>query len=266
MVAAADDAIMLKRCVKAAATRSGQRATFMAKPFAEESGSGLHVHLSLVDAAGRNVFGETEDGRRLLAHAIGGLRSTMCRGDADPRPPTPTATAACARAHYAPISPTWGVNNRNRRLAHPRRVPPAPGASSTASPVRTPTPTSSSPACWPASCTASSTASTPGPETTGSAYDQPAEPALPLTWDAAITAFKAGGPLRGYLGEKLCDLYAACREGEAGQVPGGHHADGVCVVSGGSFERIVSRSSPLFDVRCLMWINQSELSILPQSI
>ena len=75
MVEAADHGVMLKRCIKAAARATGQRATFMAKPFEEQSGSGLHVHLSLVDRDGRNLFGETQDGERHLRHACAACRT-----------------------------------------------------------------------------------------------------------------------------------------------------------------------------------------------
>jgi glutamine synthetase len=53
---ACDQAILLERAIKQVARRHGVIATFMAKPFAERVGSGLHVHVSLVDRDGRNVF------------------------------------------------------------------------------------------------------------------------------------------------------------------------------------------------------------------
>ena len=42
--------------MKELARRDGRRATFMAKPFNDEGGSGFHVHLSCVDSTGRNAF------------------------------------------------------------------------------------------------------------------------------------------------------------------------------------------------------------------
>ena len=72
---AADDLVMLKRLVRAAARRHGVTACFMAKPIEKYAGSGMHFHVSLPDAAGRNVFAEA--GRRswspTLLHALGGL-------------------------------------------------------------------------------------------------------------------------------------------------------------------------------------------------
>jgi glutamine synthetase len=81
-VLACDHAVLLKRAVKAAARHSGLGATFMAKPFADTAGSGLHVHVSVLDDHGNNIFaGECSDGAfsERLRHAIGGLGELMRR-------------------------------------------------------------------------------------------------------------------------------------------------------------------------------------------
>ena len=57
---AADDLVMLKRLVRAAARRHGVTACFMAKPIERYAGSGMHFHVSLPDDAGRNFFTEAE--------------------------------------------------------------------------------------------------------------------------------------------------------------------------------------------------------------
>ncbi|HNB28180.1 MAG TPA: glutamine synthetase family protein, partial [Alphaproteobacteria bacterium] len=53
---ATDEAIMYKRAVKGVAIQHGVEATFMAKPFSDIAGSGMHLHVSLADKAGRNAF------------------------------------------------------------------------------------------------------------------------------------------------------------------------------------------------------------------
>ncbi len=73
---AADHAVLLKRLVKGVARSLGLEATFMAKPFAAQPGNGLHVHVSLVDEAGKNRFGAA-GGEVLLRRAIAGVQSTM---------------------------------------------------------------------------------------------------------------------------------------------------------------------------------------------
>ncbi|HFA59480.1 MAG TPA: glutamine synthetase, partial [Rhodospirillales bacterium] len=77
MLRAADAGLMFKRCVKAAARACGRRACFMAKPFSDLAGSGLHVHLSLRDAQGRNLFCETPDGEQAMRRCLAGMQALM---------------------------------------------------------------------------------------------------------------------------------------------------------------------------------------------
>src|SRR5258707_12723965 len=53
---ASDHAVYLRQIVRAAAANQNARASFMAKPYPDKSGSGQHVHVSLIDRAGRNIF------------------------------------------------------------------------------------------------------------------------------------------------------------------------------------------------------------------
>lgn len=55
-------------------------ACFMAKPFTERAGSGMHIHVSLNDAEGVNLMsaGETET-NELLLHTIGGMAAPPCK-------------------------------------------------------------------------------------------------------------------------------------------------------------------------------------------
>jgi len=108
-VLAADHAVLLKRIVKGVAQSMGMLASFMAKPFARQAGSGLHVHVSLADAAGANRFG-LEGGEALLQQAVAGMQAMMF-----------DSLAFCApnfnsyRRYLGPFVPTtrdWGHNNR----------------------------------------------------------------------------------------------------------------------------------------------------------
>jgi glutamine synthetase len=53
---AADEAIQWKRLVRGVAAKHGLLATFMAKPYSGRAGSGFHIHASLADAKGTNLF------------------------------------------------------------------------------------------------------------------------------------------------------------------------------------------------------------------
>jgi len=66
--------VLLRRATAGVAASLGQRATFMAKPYAEHPGSGLHVHVSLVDEQGRNRFGAA-GGQALLEQVVAGMQA-----------------------------------------------------------------------------------------------------------------------------------------------------------------------------------------------
>ena len=109
-VRAADQAVLLKRLVKGVARSLGMEATFMAKPFVAEPGSGLHVHVSVVDEAGRNRFG-APDGEALLRHGIAGMQALMYDSMALYAP-----NFNSQRRFLGPFVPTsrdWGHNNRS---------------------------------------------------------------------------------------------------------------------------------------------------------
>lgn len=70
---AGDQAVMFKRLIKGIARKQGYSATFMAKPYAKKSGNGMHVHFSLLDENGNNVFDNGGDeGTDVMRHAVGG--------------------------------------------------------------------------------------------------------------------------------------------------------------------------------------------------
>ncbi|MGM0783465.1 MAG: glutamine synthetase family protein [Pseudomonadota bacterium] len=123
---ACDSAVLLKRMIKGVALRHGFEATFMAKPYGQEAGNGTHVHISLLDPAGDNVFADPDGeplGTPRLHHAVAGLLATM-----------PASMAICAPnlnsyrrfqpGLYVPMTPTWGYDNRSVAL----RVPAGPNA------------------------------------------------------------------------------------------------------------------------------------------
>ena len=110
---AADQCVLLKRAIKGVASDFGLRATFMPKPFIDYSGNGMHIHLSLEDDAGNNLFSAaTPLGSALMKNAIGGLLDTI---------PDMFAIFAPGRNSYrrfvpdlyVPVNKTWGYNNRS---------------------------------------------------------------------------------------------------------------------------------------------------------
>jgi glutamine synthetase len=116
-VLACDHAVLLKRAVKATALKHGFVACFMAKPFAEDSGSGLHIHMSLVDRHGNNYFSHGRENLALppfsarLRHAVGGLLKTMPESTAI-FAPNANSYRRLLPEMFAPVDPNWGVNHR----------------------------------------------------------------------------------------------------------------------------------------------------------
>lgn len=123
-VLACDHAVMLKRAVKAVAKRHGYVACFMAKPFADDAGSGLHVHMSLRDRKGRNYFSQGKESMAAppfsarLRHAVGGLRKTMAEATAI-FAPNANSYRRLRPEMFAPVEPNWGANHRNVAIRIP---------------------------------------------------------------------------------------------------------------------------------------------------
>ncbi|KIP99970.1 MULTISPECIES: glutamine synthetase family protein [Pseudomonas] len=116
---AMDQAVRYKRLVKGVAHRHGMQACFMAKPFDHLAGTGMHMHVSLNDAAGRNLFAsEAPAGTPLLRYAVGGMLASLldslllfC--------PNANSYRRFQANSYAPLAPTWGVDNRTVSLRVP---------------------------------------------------------------------------------------------------------------------------------------------------
>ncbi|MEL6915669.1 MAG: glutamine synthetase family protein [Pseudomonadota bacterium] len=122
---AAEDAILLKELVKGTARNHGLTATFLAKPFAEDAGSGLHLHASVLDAAGRNVFDDGgAQGTPVLRHAIGGLLAALQASTLLFAPHLPSYARFVEDTH-APTTASWGYDNRTVALRVPSGPPSA---------------------------------------------------------------------------------------------------------------------------------------------
>ena len=125
LLAAADQCMMFRRAVLNTARKHGYQGTFMAKPWARQSGSGLHLHVSLLDEQGNNAFdggglyGTAECGTDTLFHAIGGLASTMgdCMGILAPNH---NSYRRFEPNIYVPVSPTWAYENRSVAMRIPK--------------------------------------------------------------------------------------------------------------------------------------------------
>lgn len=111
-VLASRQILMMKHAIKEIAQLHGLVASFMPKPFADEAGNGLHVHCSVLDRDGNNIFDDGgERGTPELRHAIAGCLQHMADSVAV-FAPSFNAYRRFQRGSHAPTTPNWGYENR----------------------------------------------------------------------------------------------------------------------------------------------------------
>jgi glutamine synthetase len=116
---AADETCLFKRSVIEVAKKHGMCASFIAKPLLDCAGNGLHMHISIVDAKGGNIFAGAGKAHARLYHAIGGLLATMPAAMSFWAPNVNAYRRFRGGLSCAPVSRTWG--NENRTVAF--RIP-----------------------------------------------------------------------------------------------------------------------------------------------
>ena len=124
-VAAGDTGFTFKNGVKAIAHQLGYNATFMTKPFADQSASGCHVHVSLLDKdTGENVFLDPEDSDGLSAVCRQFIRGMLDHAGASMALLAPSLNCyhRFVPHHFAPSNVSWGVEDRTAlvRAKNPR--------------------------------------------------------------------------------------------------------------------------------------------------
>ncbi len=109
---AADSALFFRRLVRGTARKHGMSATFMAKPYADYPGNGMHAHVSITDDTGANIFDDGGDEPSAkLKQAVAGVLATMADLQAIFAPHMNSYRRFQA-ASFAPHAPDWGLDNR----------------------------------------------------------------------------------------------------------------------------------------------------------
>ncbi|MEO0750755.1 MAG: glutamine synthetase family protein [Pseudomonadota bacterium] len=122
---AADDAWLFKSLIRGTARTHGMAATFMAKPFAEDAGNGLHVHFSVLDEAGQNVFDNGgPNGSEVLLSAVAGCLEALVPSTLIFAPHANSYDRMVPGAH-APTSVCWAYENRTAAIRVPGGAPAA---------------------------------------------------------------------------------------------------------------------------------------------
>ncbi len=188
----------------------------MAKPYGNYSGNGLHVHFSVLDQAGQNIFaGTNASGSPALRHAMGGLLATMADAMA--------IFAANANSYrrfqagsHAPTTASWGYDNRSSALRVPDSDIPATRiehrvAGADAHPHLVIA------AILAGAYHGLTEEIDPGAPVEGDAYSSDAK-RLPTTWEAALTAFERSDFIAEKLGADYRKLYSACKRQEKDRI------------------------------------------------
>ncbi len=209
---AGDHACLLRQAVVRAARLCGMEATFLSKPFAKETGNGMHIHLSILDKNGKNIF-QSKDvyGAPALRQAVCGMQKLMAESLAVFAPHI-NAHRRLGAGGFAPFMRDWSYNNRltalripagteeNRRIEH--RV-----AGADANPYL-------ALACVLAGALEGlkDGVEAKSPVEAGAPQAQTSD--LPANLPAALEVFENGKHLRNYLQPEYLELYASVKRGE----------------------------------------------------
>ena len=210
---AADDAWFFKMLVHGLARNHGFAASFMAKPYEDYAGSGLHTHFSLVDAEGRNLFADGSfEGSPLLHQAIAGCLKGIPELTLVFAPHANSYERLVPESH-APTGICWAYDNRTasvrvpggsvgaRRLEH--RV-----AGGDVNPYLFLA------AVLGSALVGIEDAMAPPPPIMGNAYEQDL-PQIPDTWEGAIDTFEGSAFARRIFDERLIDNFVMTKRQEA---------------------------------------------------
>lgn len=199
----ADDAVLFKTIVKGVARKHGLAASFMAKPFADRPGNGLHLHFSLLDSDGRNLFEDGDLGSMMMRYAVGGLIHAMPQSMLFFAPHLNSYRRLAIESH-APTSICWGYENRTAAIRIPggpasqRRIEHRVAGADT-------NPYLVMMAILGAAMHGVEQEMDPGTPIAASAYDQDL-PQLPENWADALRLFEAGEAIASFCPPILRDM------------------------------------------------------------
>ncbi|WP_221762082.1 glutamine synthetase family protein [Nonomuraea sp. WAC 01424] len=212
---AADRAFWFKAAVKELARVEGRLATFMAKPFNDEGGSGFHLHLSCLGEDGGNAFDDPDAPYGLSATARHAIAGVLAHAPALAALANPTVNSykRFGPDTLAPWLIDWGLDNRSAML----RIPPERGAGArfelrlgdaSANPYLLVAGTAA------AALLGVRAGEEPPAPLVGYGYDASRAPVLPMTLPEALDAFEADGELPELLGKDFTAAFLAYKRDE----------------------------------------------------
>lgn len=210
-LAAADYAVLLKRIVKGVARASDLDATFMAKPYGMQAGSGMHVHFSVLNEKGENIYVGEDGPSDALFHSVGGLLESMGESMAI-FAPHQNSYRRLRPSEHAPTYASWGFDNRSAAVRVITASKPATRiehrvAGSDTNPYLVLAMILS------AALAGMKEKLSPGGAISGDDHAVNHEP-LPTNWDYALQRFGKSSFAYAALGPKYRSLYTACKQQE----------------------------------------------------
>ncbi len=208
----ADEVFYFKRLIREAALRHDSFATFMAKPIAEEPGSAMHIHHSVVDRdSGQNLFSGPQGGDTdAFFHFIAGLQNHLPSVIAILAPYV-NSYRRYVRDNAAPINLEWARDNRTSGIRIPLSAAGARRVENRLAGMD----------CNPYLGIAASLAAgylglteerRPRPQLRGDAYD--ADEEIPRELGAALDLFDAAAGMRKLLGPDFARVYSIVKRTE----------------------------------------------------
>ncbi len=207
----ADEVFFFKRLIREAALKHDCFATFMAKPIEGEPGSAMHIHHSVIDAQGNNIFTGPQGGETdAFFHFIGGLQEHMPSVIAMFAPYV-NSYRRYVRDHAAPINLEWGRDNRTTGIRIPISDPKARRVENRLAGMD----------CNPYLAIAASLAcgylglideTRPDKRFQGDAYASKAD--IPHYLGAALDLFEAASPIHDVLGPEFARVYSIVKRAE----------------------------------------------------
>jgi glutamine synthetase len=219
---AVDDAALFKTHAKALAARQGLLLSFMARPLGDADGQSGHVHFSLKNARGRQLFHSARDQHGMSEtqrYAVGGLQRLL------PElllmlAPNVNSFKRLAPGAFAPIAATWGIENRTCAI---RVIPGKPSAQR----IELRAPGSDSNPYLVAACLLAAAhwgidnRAEPAAPMHGSCYERaesiPESQQFPATFRRAIERFHRSAHARALFGDEFVEMYAGTRLAQAEQ-------------------------------------------------
>jgi len=207
-LAAADYAVLLKRIVKGVARANDLDATFMAKPYGMQAGSGMHVHFSILNEKGENIYVGEDGPSDALFHSVGGLLESMGESMAICAPHQ-NSYRRLRPSEHAPTYASWGFDNRSAAVRVITASKPATRiehrvAGSDTNPYLVLAMILS------AALAGMKEKLSPGGAISGDDHAVSHEP-LPTNWDYALQRFAKSSFAYAALGPKYRSLYSACK-------------------------------------------------------